>query len=85
MKKPTSIVEEWHSYLNEVVPKNAGPAQLEETETAFYAGATSIFTMITNACHEEDESFHQLLTKLEEELAAFQKNLWEKAGRPTLP
>lgn len=37
---------EWLDYRANVVHKDAGEAQLKETKRAFYAGASSIITML---------------------------------------
>lgn len=42
----------WQSYKEQVIPKEAGEVQLNETERAFYSGALALF----NCLLELDES-----------------------------
>ena len=37
----------WETYQEMVLPKDASPTQVTETRQAFFAGASSLFTMMT--------------------------------------
>lgn len=60
---------EWRSYLEKVVPKNAGPEQLQGTEMAFYAGATALLGLLARGitkggeATEEDYAFMDAVAK----------------------
>lgn len=44
---PPSVAAAWRSYRATVLPSEAGPVQVEETEMAFWAGAATLFLVIT--------------------------------------
>lgn len=44
-----TIREEWESYQQNVVPKEADLIQVTETRMAFYAGAFAMFTLLDSA------------------------------------
>lgn len=51
-----SLKENWESYKEKVVPKNASKTQLVETEQAFYSGAyAACLVMISISSEEVDE------------------------------
>lgn len=62
------IRETWQSYLESVVPKNAGPVQLKETELSFLAGANSMFTIMLNLHTMSEEEAVKYLDSLSSEL-----------------
>lgn len=43
-----TIQEQWESYLNVVLPKNAPQIQVTECRRAFYAGAQAMMTVFTS-------------------------------------
>lgn len=41
-----TIKKQWNSYLEKVVPEDAGPNQVLETKRAFYGGALVVYKMM---------------------------------------
>lgn len=41
-----TIKKQWKSYLEKVVPEDAGPNQVSETKKSFYAGAVVLYEMM---------------------------------------
>jgi hypothetical protein len=44
--RPNFIAEQWASYRAHCVPPDAGPAQIEQTRLAFYAGALVVYGVV---------------------------------------
>lgn len=64
----------WLSYRDRVVHRDAGPDQVRETQMAFYAGATVLFTIIMNILDPGQEATDrdlQVMTGIDEELKRF--------------
>jgi len=49
------ILEGWNSYRREVMPKDCGPVQLEETRRGFYAGASHLFFVLQTVLDSDAE------------------------------
>lgn len=48
------IEKGWISYMEQIVPKTASPGQVNDTRSAFYAGACILFGAIMTGLSEED-------------------------------
>jgi hypothetical protein len=83
MSKFQTVKEWWESYLHDVVPANAHPSQVEETQRAFYAGAHAIMQGVVIGVGElaEDDA-EQWLQRIEAELKQFGKT---RVNNPILP
>ncbi len=55
----------WQSYLEQVVPKDAGETQRRETELAFYAGAKHLFDAVLTVLDPGSEPTEQDLRVME--------------------
>lgn len=60
------IEAEWQKYLKQVVPQDAGPAQVQGSRFAFYAGATSLFGILMNVLDPGAEPTHADLRAVDE-------------------
>lgn len=74
MSRVETVAESWESYRHEVLPANAGPAQIAETRRAFYAG--SYITLMNIATHvgdpnADEEEGVENLERLKAECEAF--------------
>jgi hypothetical protein len=72
----------WLGYRDHVVPPNAGPEQLEGTEWAFYAGATSVLGILRGISEsaESDAAGVAVLEALHAEVRAHAADIARKAG-----
>jgi hypothetical protein len=78
----TSLAAAWESFRARVIPKDAGPVQLQEMRRAFYAGAWALHTsMNAIALNPEvpEDTATQLLESLVVEMEQFQADI--TAGR----
>lgn len=69
-----TIAQEWESYRDRVLPRDADETQIDQCERAFYAGNLSFFTIITRQLsHGNDVSKADIgmLTALKKELRDF--------------
>jgi hypothetical protein len=77
----TSLAVAWASFRDRVIPKDAGPIQLQEMRRAFYAGAwalhTSMNAIALNPALPNDTATH-LMESLAVEMEQFQADI--KAG-----
>ena len=72
MPKPRTVAEAWASYHREVIPKDAGPVQVQESQRNFYAGALAAFRIfIVGPADEPEELVVARLDALFHELRAF--------------
>lgn len=74
MSQPKLIEQQWLSYRNEVIPKNASLIQLQECRRAFYAGAQALLHTVLNLlepCTEPTDADVAMLGRIEEELLKF--------------
>ena len=53
------IAEEWYNYEQNVMPKDAGDVQRQETKRAFYGGALALYMRILRSPGTEEESISQ--------------------------
>ena len=49
------IADEWQSYRDNVLPKDAMPIQVSETRRAFYAGFCSLFSVLLKKVEPGEE------------------------------
>lgn len=80
LRERRSIEEEWQGYKAAVIPKDAPEVQLVESRRAFYAGARSLFSLISgglDADHEPTDLDVAYLDELTKELAAFARDVQE--------
>lgn len=78
----TSLAVAWASFRDRVIPKDAGPVQLQEMRRAFYAGAWALHTsMNAIALNPEvkDCTATILMESLTVEMEQFQADV--KAGK----
>jgi hypothetical protein len=77
-----SIAQAWDDYRAIVVPKNAGPTQVQECRRAFYAGAESLLVVILQGLSpgpDSTPSDEDYIARLHAELHAFARDC--KEGR----
>lgn len=81
-----TIADQWQGYREDVVPEGASEMQIEQTQLAFYAGAMTVFRMMSVELdpHEElDADLARMLMErakaLEDELDAFERYVEDKA------
>ncbi len=62
----------WQGYKDKIMPANAPAIQIQETRRAFYAGAFTMFNLITG-CAEDitEEMYAKMLTDIQAELNKF--------------
>lgn len=48
LRERRSLADEWRDFERRILPQGAGPIQLLETRRAFYAGAQTMFNLITD-------------------------------------
>jgi hypothetical protein len=80
VEQPT-IKAQWDRFLANVVPKGASPAQVEDTQSAFYAGAAAMMAMlgdITENSPDEDAAC-RCMSALDRELKKFMVELMARA------
>lgn len=73
-----TVAELWQSYVDDVLPKNAGAVQRRETRRAFYAGAGAILGAVVSGLSEDPEPTNEdvrALDTLHEELHAFARDV----------
>lgn len=54
MSQQKVIGQLWADYLTKCVPDAAGEAQINDTKAAFFAGASTVFDVLTNMPDDED-------------------------------
>jgi len=68
----TDTIEQiWHSYLEQVVPKNATESQVIETKRAFYAGVQAMLAIMTKIGDLPPGKGMEALQNIDKELTAF--------------
>ncbi len=72
-----TIQSHWEDYRRRVLPKDAGPVQIRETQMAFYAGAWAVFRILKDgvADTKTDEAGVAMLMGLQEECQAFARSV----------
>ena len=80
-KAAEPIATAWVSYMDEVIPHNAPPVQIQECKRAFYAGAQALLTLVTDLGEDNvsEDAGVLLLEAMHVEMRAFLKDV--KAGR----
>lgn len=74
IEKGMPISGGWATYLEAVMPNEAGPIQIEETRRAFFAGAQHLYAMIMHGLTDGTEPTQTDLDRMlniEKELADF--------------
>jgi hypothetical protein len=77
-----TVASQWESFAALVLPADAGDVQRQETRRAFYAGAQALLGLMMHGLEATDEVTDDdvaSLTRLQEELAAFVRDV--KEGR----
>lgn len=75
------LQQKWDEYRTFVIHPLAGPVQIRDTKTAFYAGAAVVFSglveLVSKSRTEEEptEAELQALTDLAQELTEFEESL----------
>ena len=70
-----TVHDQWVSYLEQVMPSNAGPIQIQETRRAFYAGAFALCSLL-----QESRGLQQDLDKYTAECMVFAQNVVDERG-----
>jgi hypothetical protein len=85
MIKP--LEEAWKAYLKKCVSPKAGEYQISETEHAFMAGASVVFSHISaianNPSEETMEPETEILSRMGEEINDYYKNIKLELARHT--
>ena len=78
-----TIQENWDSFQEKVVPKDAGPHQITETRNAFYAGAMVMFSSMTDLGDRalSDPARMGILNGYVEEIDGYAKGVFKSAGK----
>ena len=63
-----TIKSKWISYLEVVVPSNAGLYQVQETKQAFFAGAISAVGLLLDYARNDDEAFEAKMDLFTQEI-----------------
>lgn len=78
------VANAWATYAADVVPLDASPVQLQETQQAFYAGAAAVFGGMCRAVGRDtnDPTDAEIATfeNIEAELLAFAKTIGVGVG-----
>lgn len=72
-----TLLEDWHSYDRQVVPRAAASVQREECRRAFYAGAHAMFILMCTATtvDDDEDAAERRLKTLEAEVLGILKDL----------
>jgi len=69
---------EWINYRNDVISKDAGSTQLQESRRAFFAGAWAFYSLILNQLEpglEDTPNDLKLMEKLDAEMREFRERV----------
>lgn len=55
-----NVHEAWKDYVSQVVPDDAGKAQVRETKKAFYAGASIMLVLLARLPDDEDAAIAEI-------------------------
>jgi hypothetical protein len=70
------VFNEWTDYLQQIIPANAPPIQIEECRRAFYAGGLAVYALMMQAVEPADHrECDQNLEALHTELLAISRDL----------
>jgi len=73
----------WLDFKSNVLPADTSDVQIEETRNAFFAGAGSIFKVITEGVSSDGEPTKaelKMMDDIQEEMAAFLEESIRKVG-----
>lgn len=71
-----TVKESWDGYLHNVVPKTAGPVQIMESRSAFYAGALVVLGLSLEAANIEDiDEAEKAYSKINDEVMTFAQEM----------
>ena len=74
-----SLENEWEIFKKAVIGPGASQVQYDEMEKAFYGGAATVFTLMTDAAQgDEEEEGAGKMKALYEEIGAFSEEMREK-------
>jgi hypothetical protein len=80
LRERRALGDEWREYLTRIMPKDAPEVQRVETRRAYYAGASSMFFLMTgglDADHEPTDLDVAYVESLHQELQQFARDLGE--------
>lgn len=70
-----TVQEQWIEYKNTVIPKDAGPIQMEETKLAFYSGAFVLINQLTSISEDyTEEQACNIVSGINEEIENYLKS-----------
>lgn len=78
------ILEGWNSYRRDVMPKDCGPVQVEETRRAFYGGAVHLFHSLNTILDADSEPTAKDLMQvsaIQQEFEDYARDLLTKVPR----
>jgi hypothetical protein len=77
LKAQDRIGEQFKSYHDEVLPREASVAQVTETRRAFYAGALAMMTIfrVVGTDRVSEEEGEQILVDADQELRRFKEDV----------
>lgn len=70
-----TLAHHFASFRAATIPASAGPHQVADMKVSFYAGATSMLTLMTLASEGTDDIGVTRLAQIEQELADFARGL----------
>lgn len=71
MERNNNLKKAWAFYLKAVIPKDAPPVQVIETERGFYAGAFAVLEVLMAIEDESEEVGVEMLKGLSAEILTF--------------
>lgn len=79
-----TIAQAWASYRLAVIPADAGPQQLADCESTFYAGVQWLYWIILARIRSSDgqQAFSDHMIATGKELQAFMRDYEHRQGRP---
>lgn len=83
-KDQRTVAAQWATYRERVLPPDAGPVQVRETQWAFYAGAECFLVLLMNVLDPGTDATEEdlaLMDRLHEELLAFARSVEGQARR----
>jgi hypothetical protein len=73
-----TLASEWATFRERVVPAGAGPTEVKERRRTFYAGAASLFLLVTTEMDPGEEPTEADLARMDaihRELKAFKEDI----------
>lgn len=80
LRERRSLADEWRDFERRILPATAGPVQFVETRRAFYAGAQTMFNLVTgglDADHEPTDLDVAYVESLFQEMQQFARAIAE--------